>query len=261
MDSYPQLWFRRTPGEDTVLLLVSLTSSHKIPLNSCGAQLLPQSCLLSGQVSPCWAHAAHSHWPQAHISTQPCHHSFCVTAAWAGSDWCLLVSRKKGEGVTTFEKQEIGFFHAISLFLLLIWFHRLVTSQQAWLCDRNKVSLFAVGPCTLLGPISHWTVSNALSCCKLWGGSISSCFHWELSCIKMLWLFPWQVLKTSYNYFSYRCKEAGSIMFRWSHLSPEVSKAKHNLIAWQNSCSVFAGTPELWVRTFQAWDPDLVTPE
>lgn len=144
MDSYPQLWFRRAPGEDTVLLLVSLTSSHKIPLNSCGAQLLPQSCLLSEQVSPCWAHAAHSHWPQAHISTQPCHHSFCVTAAWAGSDWCLLVSRKKGEGVTTFEKQEIGFFHAISLFLLLIWFHRLVTSQQAWLCDRNKVSLLWV---------------------------------------------------------------------------------------------------------------------
>lgn len=126
---------------------------------------------------------------------------------------------------------------------------------------RNKVSLVAVGPWAHPGPISHWTVSNAFSCCKLWGGSISFHSLRELSCIKMLWLFPWQVLKTSYNYFSYRCKEAGSIMFRWSHLSLEVSKGEHNLISWQNSCSVFAGTPKLWVRTFQAWDPDLVTPE
>lgn len=220
------------------------------------------SCLLSGQISSCWAHAAHSHWPQAHVSTQPCQHSFCVAAAWAGSNCSLLVSRKNGEGSNLHLKNK-KLVYSMTFHCSCSWFGSTGLSplSRHGCVTQNKISLVAVGPWAHLGPMSLWTVSNAFSCCKLWGGSISSHFLRELSCIKMLWLFPWQVLKTSYNYFSYRCKEAGSIMFRWSHLSLEVSKAEHNLIAWQNSCSVFAGTPKLWVRTFKAWEPDLVTPE
>lgn len=159
--------------------MVSLTSSHKTPLGSC-AQLL-----LSGRSAYAEVHAAHSHWPQAHVNTALppqflCHYSM----GWL---WFLFTCKQE-EGRGCYNIWKIRNWFLLSHLIVpapvsLPQACHLSAGMAVW---QKQSLFFAVGPWALLGPISHWTVCNAFSCWKLWGGSISSCFLRELSCIKML---------------------------------------------------------------------------
>lgn len=170
----------------------SLTNGHKMPGSHCGAWLLPPSPPLSwppsGRSAHVEPHATCVHWPQAHLSTTlpP-----AFLSHW-GIGWPGLLfgcKHKKGRGYwCIWEKKNVeNWFHSHHFIVLaLVQFQELVTPQQGWPCDRNKVSLFAPGPWAPLGAVSHWTVSNAFSCSKLWACFILSHFLGESSCIKRL---------------------------------------------------------------------------